>query len=507
MTMASSLGRRALFLLAALSIVTSVAAQHSAATASGDSAMLTGDFCNVPAVFCMTITWNGVTYGTPNRASGAPNDLALKPGAYTLTVNDTSAGHNFALRSCPGSTVVCDKNNPFAAVTLLTTTSGTGTTSVPLVLMPGTYRLYCGVGAHETTQFGMYADFRVEALPVATNSASGGSASVAYGGSLSPPVTVSANDGDTIGSALTASATGLPAGLGLSVGDTSADGALPGTRTWTVTGSVSAPPGTYPVTVSVSDADANVGTTSFTIDVTPAPLTATADPQSRLFGAANPPLTATLSGFVLGQSTASSDVTGSASCATTATAYSPPGDYPITCTAGSLSSTNYSFGPFVAGTMSVTSSSQCLTGTRTGQLTVGAGQAVCARPGAQLNGAITVSPGGALDLEGATVTGPVRASGATVVRICGSTLSGPLSVSGSTNLVLVGGDAATGPCDGNTISGPVGLAGNQGGVEFNGNVVSGPLTISATSGTLPPPDTGSVNATGNTVSGPTRITP
>jgi hypothetical protein len=507
MTMASSLGRRAVFLLATLSILTVVAALHSAATASADSPTLTGDFCNVPNAICMTITWNGAKYGTPNRVSGAPNDLALKPGVYTLTVNDTSAGHNFFLRSCVGSTVVCDKNNPFASATMITGTAQTGTVSVPEQLLPGTYRLYCAVDSHETIQLGMYADFRVEALPVATNSAGGGSASVAYGGSLSPPLTVSASDGDTIGSLLTASATGLPAGLGLSVGDTSVDGTLPGTRTWTVTGSVSAPPGMYPVTVSVSDADGNVGVTSFTIDVTKAPLTVTANDQSRLFGAANPSLTATLSGFVLGQSLATSDVTGSASCTTTAATFSPPGDYPITCTAGGLSSTNYSFGPFVAGTLSVTSSSPCLTGTNAGPLEVGAGDAVCVAAGAQLNGPITVDPGGALDLEGATVTGPVRASGATVVRICGSALTGPLSVSGSTDLVLIGGDAATGPCDGNTITGPVRLTGNQGGVEFNGNGVSGPLTISGTTGTLPPPDTGSVHADGNTVGGPTRITP
>ena len=50
----------------------------------------------------------------------------------------------------------------------------------------------------------MFVDFTVEAVPVATNSLGGGSASVAYGGSISPPVTVSASDADTVGSALTA---------------------------------------------------------------------------------------------------------------------------------------------------------------------------------------------------------------------------------------------------------------------------------------------------------------
>src|SRR5262249_17910934 len=156
-------------------------------------------------------------------------------------------------------------------------------------------------------------------------------------------------------------------------------------------------PGSYPVTVSVSDSDGNVGTTTFTIVVTKAPLTVTADHKSRLFGAGNPPLTATLSGFVLGQSLATSDVPGSASCTTTAAAFSPPGDYPITCTVGSLSSANYSFGPFVASTLSVTTTAPCLTGTR-GALTVAAGQAFCTEPGARINGAVTVEPGGAIDL-------------------------------------------------------------------------------------------------------------
>jgi hypothetical protein len=274
-----------------------------------------------------------------------------------------------------------------------------------------------------------------------------------------------------------------------------------------VTGTDTASPGTYPVTVTVSDADANVGTTSFTIVVTKAPLTVTADHKSRLFGAANPPLTATLSGFVLGQTAATSDVTGSASCTTTAAAFSPPGDYPITCTVGSLSSTNYSFGPFVANTLSITTTAPCLTGTRNGGLTVAAGQAFCTEPGAKINGGITVEPGGAIDLAGATVSGAIHASGATVVRICGSSLSGALSVAGSTALVLIGGDAATGPCAGNTMSGAVDLSSNHGGVEFNNNRISGPVTIAGTTGTLPPPDTGSVHATGNTSTGPFRITP
>ena len=490
----------AVLLAAACSAFTVFAALHTTA-ASADNPTLTGNFCTFNgSTLCMTLTSDGVAHGTPNRDA-----LRLRPGTYSLTVNDTSAAHDFVLRSCPGSLSACDPGNPGGTATAITTRTQVATVTTSIALTPGTYRLYCAVTGHEAG--GMYVDFTVGAPPVVTDSLGGGSVSVSYGASISPAPTVSASDADTVGSGLTATASGLPAGLALSVTATSGTATLPGTRTWTVTGSVSASPGTYPVTVTVSDSDGNTGTTSFTIVVTKAPLTVSADHKSRLFGASNPPLTATLSGFVLGQTAPTSDVTGSASCTTTATAFSPPGDYPITCTVGSLSSTNYSFGPFLASTLSVTSTGPCLGGPHSGPLTIAAGEAVCTKPGALLSGPITIEPGGALDLEGALVSGPITATGATVVRVCRSIVSGHLSVSGSGGLVLVGGDAATGPCAGNTISGPVDLTNNHGGVEFNGNRVSGPVTISGTTGALPPPDTGSVHAAGNTGSGPIRITP
>jgi hypothetical protein len=272
-----------------------------------------------------------------------------------------------------------------------------------------------------------------------------------------------------------------------------------------VTGTVTASPGVFPVTVTVTDDTGEIGTTSFTITVTKAPLTVTADDKSRLFGSANPPLTATLSGFVLGQTLATSGVTGTASCTTTAQPYSTGGDYPITCTVGTLASVNYGFATFVPGTLTVTYTRPCLTGNASGSLTVSAGQAICIGPGGVQSGPVTVNPGGVLDVEGGTISGPLRSSGAVVLRLCGATVSGPLTVSGTTGLVLVGGDAATGTCAGNTIHGPASLTGNTGGVEFNGNNVGGPLTVTGNTGSLPPPDTGPVHVTGNTVSGPVKV--
>jgi beta-glucosidase len=166
--------------------------------------------------------------------------------------------------------------------------------------------------------------------------------------------------------------------------------------------------------------------------------------------------------------------------------------------AGNASSATATFTVTTAG---------CLSGSVTKPVSIGAGQSACVAPGTTVTGPVTVNAGGSLFSAGATFTGPVRATGAAVVRVCGSSLNGPLTVGKSTGLVVVGGDAATGPCDGNRITGPVSLTDNTAGVEFNDNTVTGPLTITGTTGTLPPPDSGSVHAEGNTVTGPTRIQP
>ena len=95
-------------------------------------------------------------------------------------------------------------------------------------------------------------------------------------------------------------------------------------------------------------------TSSTTANITPATLTVTADNLSRPYGALNPTLTASYSGFVNNETLATSGVTGSPSLATTATAASPVAvsPYVITATAGSLSAGNYRF-TLVNGTLTV----------------------------------------------------------------------------------------------------------------------------------------------------------
>jgi hypothetical protein len=91
------------------------------------------------------------------------------------------------------------------------------------------------------------------------------------------------------------------------------------------------------------------------LTVNKAHLTITADAQSKTYGDANPPLTATITGFVNGDT--ASVLSGSPTLSTTATESSAVGSYPITVVdAGTLSAANYDFpaADFADGTLTVT---------------------------------------------------------------------------------------------------------------------------------------------------------
>lgn len=86
--------------------------------------------------------------------------------------------------------------------------------------------------------------------------------------------------------------------------------------------------------------------------IAPASLTVNAEDQVMTVGGTFPPFTTNITGFVLGQNATTGRVTGSASCSTTTEAKTTPGTYPIICTMGSLSATNYRFTTFIPGTLS-----------------------------------------------------------------------------------------------------------------------------------------------------------
>ena len=109
--------------------------------------------------------------------------------------------------------------------------------------------------------------------------------------------------------------------------------------------------GLYPIIPVLADPDGkltnyNLTSTNGQLTITQAPLAVTADPKSRQYGAANPAFTATVSGFVLGQSLATSGVTGAATfsgAGPSAGNSTPVGTYAITPAAGTLSAPNYTF--------------------------------------------------------------------------------------------------------------------------------------------------------------------
>ena len=80
---------------------------------------------------------------------------------------------------------------------------------------------------------------------------------------------------------------------------------------------------------------------SLTID--PAVLTVTADDQTRSYGASNPTLTQTISGFLNGENASTAGITGTAYGSSAATPESAVGTYLITGSTGTLAANNYTF--------------------------------------------------------------------------------------------------------------------------------------------------------------------
>ena len=85
--------------------------------------------------------------------------------------------------------------------------------------------------------------------------------------------------------------------------------------------------------------------------MTPASLAVTANDASRIYGSDDPPFSASFSGFVNGDTV--SVVSGTTDLSTIATAGSAVGSYQIIPTLGTLNASNYDFGPFLKGTLTV----------------------------------------------------------------------------------------------------------------------------------------------------------
>ena len=135
-------------------------------------------------------------------------------------------------------------------------------------------------------------------------------------------------------------------------GDTSASLTTQPTLTTTATASSHVAGSPYAITASGAvDSDYSITYVAGSLTVTTAPLLITADNQTKVYGAALPTLTASYTGFVNGDSSAS--LTTQPTLTTTATASSHVAGNPYTITASGAADSDYSI-TYVAGSLTVT---------------------------------------------------------------------------------------------------------------------------------------------------------
>jgi hypothetical protein len=127
--------------------------------------------------------------------------------------------------------------------------------------------------------------------------------------------------------------------VGFVAGDTPANLTTQPACTTTATSTNTTPPGKYPSTCSGAvDRNYTISYVNGTVTVARGALTVATNSATRVYGAANPPITTISTGLAGGDTLASLGIT----CSTTAVASSPvsPPTYPITC-AGPASTANY----------------------------------------------------------------------------------------------------------------------------------------------------------------------
>ena len=152
---------------------------------------------------------------------------------------------------------------------------------------------------------------------------------------------------------------------GFKNGETLATSGVTGSPSLTTSATPASSVAGSPYTITAAAGTLAAGNYSFAfvtgnLTITKATLNVTADDKSRDYGVANPTFTASYAGFKNGETLGTSDVTGSPSLTTTATAASPVGTYAITAAVGSLSSGNYSFS-FHDGTLTVSKATLTVT--------------------------------------------------------------------------------------------------------------------------------------------------
>jgi len=197
------------------------------------------------------------------------------------------------------------------------------------------------------------------------------------------------------------------------------------------TASTSSAVGNYPITASGGvSSNYSFVYVAGTLTVTPATLTVTAVNKTKKYGAANPALTVSYTGFVNGNT--QSVITTAPTVTTTATTGSAVGSYPITATGAAAA--NYTFA-YVAGTLTVTQATLAVTANNQTRIYGAANPTFTVSYSGFLNGdtqsAVTTAPTitSTAIATSAVGTYPITASGAGATNYSFTYTAGTLTVS------------------------------------------------------------------------------
>jgi hypothetical protein len=266
--------------------------------------------------------------------TSATESFSISPAPLTITANNQTKVYGAALpvlSASYGGLVNGDTSASIFGQPILTTTatSASHVSGSPYTITPS--------GAVD-------ANYTISYMP--------GSLTV-----TTAPLTITANNaGKLYGAALPV----LSASYGGFVnGDTTASLTTTPTLSTTATSASHVSGSPYAITPSGAvDPDYTISYQPGSLSVTPAPLTITADSMSKVYGAAVPALTASYSGFVNGDTTAS--LSTSPTISTTATATSPVAGSPYPITASGAVDADYTIG-YGPGSLTVTAATQTIT--------------------------------------------------------------------------------------------------------------------------------------------------
>ena len=403
--------------------------------------------------------------GTALNAGSGAVQITIKNGAGLTN----SSNGDISLQSISASSVLVQNQGRFPGNIVLNGTITAPSVGTPIILEttgyfvnsaggnalipgPGSWQIYSAAPGADTFGGLDSGNTAVWNTPIGGTVTQAGNA---YIFAYQPTATfTSTNVSKTYGSDASAtvaaaySVTGLQSGVsGAFLGDPALSAfsgqpsiASPGTP-------VSASTGSYPISISAGSLSSNSGyamsfASSGTLSVGQATLTITANNASKAYGAANPTLSASYSGWVNGDDTSS--LTTPPTLSTTATGASPVGSYPIT-PSGAVNP-NYSI-TYVPGTLAVGQATLTITANNANRPYGSANPTLSAAYSGWVNGddasSLTTPPTLSTTATGASPVGsyPITPSGAVNPNYAITYVPGTLAV-GQAALTITANNAA-----------------------------------------------------------------